>query len=190
MKIKDLDLSGMEILIVDDVQANIDVLRKTLESENYTISFAPAGKIGLELAELSMPALILLDIMMPEMDGFETCEKLKANPKTCDIPVIFLSAKNDTDDIVKGFKLGAIDYITKPFQQDEVCARVKTHLTLALQEKKLVSVYKQLESKSEHLEEMIKFKDEFLEATLRDLQDPEKSKEVIEKLVNLQKLLK
>ena len=115
MKIKELELSGMEILIVDDVPANIDVLRKTLEAAGYKILFAPNGKIGLKVAALSKPALILLDIMMPEMDGFETCEKLKANPETCDIPALFLSAKNETEDIVKGFKLETMDYITKPF---------------------------------------------------------------------------
>ncbi len=188
MKIKELDLSGMDILIVDDVPANIDVLRKTLETEGYKISFAPNGKIGLEVAELSRPDLILLDIMMPEMNGFETCEKLKLDHNTSNIPVIFLTAKNETDDIVKGFDLGAMDYITKPFRQKEVCARVKTHLTIVKQHEKLVLAHKQLKLKNENLQKMIKFKDTFIAAAIRDLQDPAKSKGVIEKLTNLQKL--
>lgn len=182
MENKELDLSGMRILVVDDVPANIDVLRKTLEAEGYNISFAPNGKIGLELATLSMPNLVLLDIMMPVMDGYETCQKLKANPKTCNIPVIFLSAKNETNDIVKGFELGAIDFITKPFRQREVCVRVKTHLTVVLQHNKLVLAHKQLKLKNENLQKMIKFKDTFIESAIRDFQDSNKFNEIIEKL--------
>lgn len=189
MKNNKLDLYGMRILIVDDAVENIDILRKTLESEGYKISFAHNGKIGLEVAEVSIPALILLDIMMPTMNGFETCEKLKANPKTCDIPIIFLSAKHETHDIVKGFNLGAMDYITKPFRHEEVCARVKAQLTIVHQHKKLVLAYEQLELKNKNYQNMIKFKDTFLASALRDLQDPKKSKSVMEKLINLQKLM-
>lgn len=187
MKNKELDLSGMKILIVEDTATNIEILRGTLETEDYKLSFAPNGKIGLEVAELSMPQLILLDIMMPEMDGYEACEKLKANPKTADIPVIFISAKGETDEIVKGFELGAMDYITKPFRPAEVRARVKTHLTLVQQHEKLVLAHKQLKLKNENLQKMIKFKDVFIESTRRDLLDPEKSKNIIEKLSKLKR---
>ncbi len=148
MKEDNLDITGMEIMIVDDKPENIDVLRKTIEGEGFKISFALDGATALKLLEKSMPDLILLDIMMPVMGGFEICKRLKANPDTCDIPVIFLSAKTDTDDIAKGFKLGAADYITKPFIPGEVCARVRTNLQLVLARNYLASTLRRLEEKN------------------------------------------
>ncbi|MBI2381693.1 MAG: diguanylate cyclase [Gammaproteobacteria bacterium] len=119
-----------EILIVDDTPANIEVLRGMLEAEGYRISAAPSGAIALRIAPRLQPALILLDVMMPELSGLETCQRLRADAETRHIPVIFVTAKNDTGDIVEGFGAGANDYITKPFRREEVCARVKTHLSL------------------------------------------------------------
>ena len=118
------------ILIVDDAPKNIQVLGTILKENGYQIKAAMDGKQALAAVEKSLPDLILLDIMMPEMDGYETCKALKENPVTKDIPVIFLTAKNETDDVVRGFELGAVDYITKPFNSAELLARVNTHMSL------------------------------------------------------------
>jgi putative two-component system response regulator len=120
------------ILIVDDVVDNIRIAMNILKEDNYDFSFANSGIEALQLLE-SEPEqfqLLLLDIMMPGMDGFETCEKIKANPLVKDIPIIFLTAKTDVDSIAKGFTYGAVDYITKPFYAGELLARVKTHIEL------------------------------------------------------------
>jgi len=126
------DLKGMKILIVDDTPPNIDVLRKTLEPEQYEIAIALSGEAALKVAPKFLPDLVLLDIRMPGIDGYETCRKLKENESTGKAPVIFISANNDTKDILKGFRVGGVDYITKPFQAEEVLARVRTHLQLQL----------------------------------------------------------
>ncbi len=118
------------ILIVDDTPANLDVLSETLSAVGYDVAIATTGERALKQLERKSPDLILLDITMPDMDGFEVCQKLKANPNTRNIPVIFITALTDTDKKIKGFELGAVDYITKPFQELEVLARVKTHLQL------------------------------------------------------------
>jgi len=118
------------ILIVDDAPKNIQVLGTVLKEKGYQIKAATDGKQALAAVEKSLPDLILLDIMMPEMDGFATIKALKENPATRDIPVIFLTAKTETDDVVRGFELGAVDYVTKPFNSAELLARVKTHIDL------------------------------------------------------------
>ena len=121
------------ILIVDDTTENLDVLKGLLGSD-YNLKVAVNGKIALKIANLDPhPDLILLDIMMPVMDGYETCTELKENPATRDIPVIFITAKTETDDIVKGFDVGAIDYVTKPFNPPELLARVQTQLMIKQQ---------------------------------------------------------
>ncbi|MDH5655619.1 MAG: hybrid sensor histidine kinase/response regulator [Spirochaetia bacterium] len=119
-----------KILIVDDTPKNIQVLGSILDENGYSVVIATSGKQALESVEKTMPDLILLDVMMPEMDGFETCKALKRNSKFTDIPVLFLTAKVETEDIVLGFELGAVDYITKPFNTSELLARVQTHLAL------------------------------------------------------------
>ncbi|NET27836.1 response regulator [Okeania sp. SIO1I7] len=118
------------ILIVDDIIANLDILSETLSAVGYDVAIANSGKRALKQLERKLPDLILLDITMPDMDGFEICKKLKSNHRTYNIPVIFITALSDTESKIKGFELGAIDYITKPFQEQEVLARVKTHLQL------------------------------------------------------------
>lgn len=123
-------IRGSKILIVDDTPQNIDVLRKFLALEGYRLSFATNGKKALEIVSRAQPDLILLDVMMPGMDGFETCRILKSKQETQNIPVIFLTALSDSHDKVKGFGLGAVDYITKPLQYEEVLARVANHLKL------------------------------------------------------------
>jgi len=130
MNPKSDDLSGMQILLVDDVPLNIEVLFQTLKLKNYQISMANSGVKALELIPKLQPDLILLDIMMPGMDGIETCRRLKDDESTRDIPIIFITAKTETEDVVAGFKAGGVDYITKPFHLEEVLARVETHLRL------------------------------------------------------------
>jgi adenylate cyclase len=118
------------ILIVDDTPANIQALAAILKSKGYQISAATNGKQALEALARMQPDLILLDVMMPEMDGFETCRRLKAAERWRQIPVIFLTSKTETADIVQGFELGAVDYVAKPFNAPELLARVNTHLTI------------------------------------------------------------
>lgn len=137
----------VSVLIVDDNPANLGVLSDTLDQAGLEVWVAQSGKIALERVNYALPHLILLDVMMPEMDGFETCRQLKANPKTKDIPVIFMTALSDTENKVEGFRLGAVDYITKPFQQDEVLARIKLHLKLSDLTEKLQEKNVQLEEK-------------------------------------------
>ncbi|MCT7983855.1 response regulator [Laspinema sp. A4] len=118
------------ILIVDDMPTNLGSVVEFLSESGFKIWVARSGKSALKKVEYSQPDLILLDVLMPEMDGFETCELLKQNPITRDIPVIFMTALDDTENKVKGFNAGAVDYITKPIQHEEVLARVKTHLSI------------------------------------------------------------
>jgi two-component system, cell cycle response regulator len=126
------------ILIVDDIQDNIKVLGNILKEENYKIAVANNGEQAISIAAAAHPDLILLDVMMPGIDGFETCNRLKNIPETKDIPIIFLTAKSETQDIIDGFKIGAIDYITKPFNSYELKARVKTHVELNISKDLLI----------------------------------------------------
>jgi class 3 adenylate cyclase/CheY-like chemotaxis protein len=122
--------SEPNILIVDDTPANLELLTGMLKERRYKIRAAINGKFALQAAHNDPPDLILLDINMPDMDGYEVCRKLKEDPRLKDIPVIFLSALTETMDKVKAFGAGGVDYITKPFQLEELRARVETHLTL------------------------------------------------------------
>lgn len=122
--------SAQGVLIVDDTPANISLLRNILAADHYQIYVATTGEAALKVARQSQPALILLDVMMPGMDGFATCRALKANPQLADIPVIFITAKNDDQDIVAGFQAGGVDYLSKPVRVEEVRARVATHLRI------------------------------------------------------------
>ncbi len=134
------------ILIVDDTPANIGVLHKTLEPIGHKIFISSSGLGALNFLENNIPDIILLDIMMPGMDGFEVCEKIIENERTKNIPIIFITAVSETDSIVKGFQLGALDYITKPFRQEEVIARVNTQLRLKKAMTELRGVNATLES--------------------------------------------
>ncbi len=118
-----------KILVIDDTPTNIQVLAEIL-GQDYEIFFALSGPEGLDMAEAQLPDLILLDIMMPEMDGFEVCRKLKENPVTRSIPVIFTTALNMEEDEAKGLEIGAVDYITKPLRPSVVRARIKNHIEL------------------------------------------------------------
>jgi PAS domain S-box-containing protein len=125
------------ILIVDDDPANLGVISASLEDHGFRILVARDGESGLQKAHYARPGLILLDVLMPGMDGFEICQRLKKDKRTRDIPVIFMTALTATKDKVKGFEAGGVDFITKPFQEDEVIARVRTHLSLRIMQRKL-----------------------------------------------------
>jgi putative two-component system response regulator len=146
------------VLIVDDNATNIDLLVGSLK-ESYRLGIAKKGTAALEYAEKFHPSLILLDIVMPEMDGYEVCSRLKANPDTRSIPVIFITAMQDTVNKTKGFELGAVDYITKPFHAAEVKARIQTHISLEEMKEQLRMQNVLLEQKVEHktaeLQEML-----------------------------------
>jgi len=156
------------ILVVDDNLRNIQLIGTILREEGFPFSYAQSGKQALEIADTNPPNLILLDIMMPGMDGFETCEILKSNPKTNDIPVIFLSALSDTSKKVEGFNLGAVDYVTKPVQREELLARVEAHLEIQIYRK--------------HLEKEIQIRTENL------MREVEERKKIEEQLVQAQKM--
>ena len=136
----ELNFQDYNILIVDDNPANLKIVVDYLQSYGFGIRVARSGETALKRVQYSRPDIILLDILMPDMDGVETCQRLKAGETTKDIPVIFMTALTSVEDKVKGFEVGAVDYVTKPLHQEEVLARIKTHLrlqdlTLSLQEK-------------------------------------------------------
>ena len=152
------------ILIVDDNPHNLKILARQIRDAGWKVAIAKNGKVALEQAQQNPPVLILLDIIMPELDGFETCQQLKSLPETKDIPIIFMTASNDTDNKVKGLSIGGVDYITKPFQGEEVIARINLHY-------QLYSLKKQLEQQNQLLEEKVNQRTaELLEAVAR-LQD-------------------
>lgn len=122
------------ILIVDDLPGNLKILGALL-NEEYKILVANHGEKAINIAMEKIPDLIMFDVMMPEIDGFSVCKTLKQNQKTKDIPVIFITAKSEIEDVLHGFSVGGVDYIVKPFQPDEVLARVNTHMTIQRQKK-------------------------------------------------------
>ena len=134
-------------MLVDDNPTNLKVLSGAMSDSGWMILVATDGERAIKQAEYATPDLILLDVMMPGIDGFETCYRLKDNPRTEEIPVIFMTALNDTVDKVKGLNLGAVDYITKPFQQEEVLARVGVHIRLRSLSKKLIQQNEILETR-------------------------------------------
>lgn len=181
---KTFNLKGMKILIVDDTSPNIDVLRQTLEPEQYEIAIALSGEAALKVAPKFLPDLVLLDIRMPGIDGYETCRKLKENESTRKAPVIFISANNDTQDIVKGFAVGGVDYITKPFQLQEVLARVRTHLQLQL----LIKEQETARAKMKQAAMELLTKNNRLQEAMQELKVAQKKLIQSEKLVGIGRL--
>jgi two-component system, NtrC family, sensor kinase len=147
--------SGTTILVIDDTPTNLEVLYGALSGAGYEILVEMDGESGIEQARNNLPELILLDVMMPGIDGFETCRRLKSNPITHDIPVIFMTALAETASKVQGLNAGAVDYITKPFQHEEVLARVKIHLQLRSMTRTLAEQNSLLKNFSTYLEEKI-----------------------------------
>jgi CheY-like chemotaxis protein len=144
------------ILVVDDMKINAMILANFLRSENYEVAVAKNGKHALEIIGERLPDLILLDIMMPVMDGFELSNILQTKPATQEIPIIFLSSESATQDIIKAFRLGARDYITKPYEKIELLARVETHLELKKSKEKLERLLKEQKDSQEKIIELEK----------------------------------
>jgi len=153
------------ILVVDDNYQNIEIARSYLNSLNYKVSMASSGKKALSMLENELPDLIILDIMMPVMDGFEFCSIIKSRKTTQDIPVIFLTALSETRDIVKAFSYGAVDYITKPFTREEFILRVKNHVNIIYQQRLI-------KEQNEKLQILNSEKDGLLQITVHDLNNP------------------
>jgi PleD family two-component response regulator len=126
------------LLIVDDNKMNLNVLGTIFKEEtDYKLAFATSGADAIDILASTKVDLVLLDVMMPEMDGFETCRRIKENKQTKDIPIIFLTAKTDTEDVVEGFRVGGVDYVSKPFRKEELICRIGTHLELKLAREKI-----------------------------------------------------
>ncbi len=157
------------ILVVDDNHANLRLLADLLLTHGYAVHEAMSGPAALEIARTLQPDLILLDIAMPIMDGYQVCQALKADPRTCDIPIIFISALTETEDIVRGFEVGGVDYITRPFRFREVLARVASQITLVRQRREIEALRRQDRQTFESLSRM---KDEFIRMATHDLRNP------------------
>jgi len=141
------------LLLVDDSPVNLDLLKETLDGLGYRLLEAIDGVTALKVAREELPDLILLDILMPGMDGFEVCQRLRSDPATGDVPIIFLSALDELQDRVRGLEIGAVDYISKPFRLEEVIARVNTHLTISDLQKKLQRQRDELEKELQQVAE-------------------------------------
>ena len=145
---KDLSSIPINIMIVDDTAANLQILASILRAQGYRVRPVPNGRLALIAAEKEAPDLFLLDIMMPDMNGYEVCQQLKSNPKLREIPVIFISALTQTEEKIEAFNAGGVDYITKPFNLEEVQARISTHL-------KLRRLQTQLEEQNQNLQKLV-----------------------------------
>ncbi|MGL4619670.1 MAG: response regulator, partial [Chroococcidiopsis sp.] len=155
------------ILVVDDTPTNLEILFDFLTNYGFKILIAEDGESALQKAAYASPDLILLDILMPGIDGFETCSRLKASESTREIPVIFMTALSETADKVKGLQVGAVDYVTKPLQHEEVLARVQTHLRLRSLTKQLQAQNVQLEQEIEQRQRQYQRSQLFAEVTLK-----------------------
>lgn len=153
------------ILVVDDVPQNLQVLRSTLQKEGYRIAAANNGQVALRYLQKEVPDLILLDVMMPEINGFEVCREIKSQKIFQDVPVIFLTARTEVEDVISGFDAGGVDYITKPFNMAELLMRVKTHMELKQARDQLLDYTEELKALNEE-------KTEFLGIASHDLKNP------------------
>lgn len=160
------------VLIVDDTEANVILLSHVLKAEGFNIMVAFNGADTLEILDARKPDLILLDVMMPEMSGYEVCSRINENDDLKHIPVIFLSALSETSNKVEGFESGGVDYITKPFQKEEVLARIKNHLYLAKLQKERDEQIQVLKERESELENLNKKKDSLIRMVSHDIKNP------------------
>lgn len=171
------------ILLVDDNPKNLQILNNFLREQNYRTAIAKSGEAALTSVLIDKPDLILLDIMMPLMDGFEVCQRLKDNPETAEIPVIFVTALTETNNKLKGFQVGGVDYITKPFHKEEVLARIQTHLTLKWQRDEMARLNRELEDINDKLVIANQNKDRLFSVIGHDMRGP------LSNIMNLLRLL-
>lgn len=171
------------VLLIDDNPKNLQILNNFLREQNYRTAIAKSGEAALTSVLIDKPDLILLDIMMPLMDGFEVCQRLKDNPETADIPVIFVTALTETNNKLKGFQVGGVDYITKPFHKEEVVARIETHLTLKRQKDELQRLNRELEDINKKLMAANESKDRLFSIIGHDMRGP------LSNILNLLRLL-
>lgn len=175
-------LSECTVLIVDDTEENLDILVEAL-SDDYGISVAMDGETAIENLKIEIPDIILLDIMMPGMDGYEVCRKIRENKDTEDVPIIFLTAITEIESKARGFELGAVDYITKPFEILEVKARVRTHLALKLAKYELYEKNNILEEKTVELQAAVNELEAFSYTVSHDLKSPLRAIEAYTKII-------
>ncbi len=160
------------VLIIDDIAENLQLLGTILIEHEIEFSYASSGPEALETVSYTKPDLILLDVNMPEMSGYEVCEILKKNPDTSSIPVIFLTAKNEPEDIIRGFNAGGIDYLTKPFNSRELIARVNSHLELSLSKQIMAHQNEKLSRLNKQLKDTVASRNKFFSIIAHDLKDP------------------
>ncbi|MDM8549044.1 response regulator [Desulfobacterales bacterium HSG2] len=166
------ETSQGNILIVDDKLENLRLLHRMLADTGYKVRPASNGRMGLLTAQRELPDLVLLDIRMPDLDGYEVCKALKADENTRDIPVIFISALHETEDKVKAFSLGGVDFITKPLQEEEVLARVRTHMGIRDMQRDIKEKNAMLRERTEELERSNRDLEQFAHVVSHDLQEP------------------
>jgi two-component system, sensor histidine kinase and response regulator len=157
--------SAANILVADDTPENLRLLMTILAGEGYQVRAVPGGQQALAAAERDPPDLVLLDVNMPDLDGYQVCERLKQRPELAEIPVLFLTAMSDVTNIVRGFDVGGVDYITKPFQLDELLARVRTHLALR-------SSQLELKESMDKLRTLERLRDDLVHMLVHDMRSP------------------
>jgi signal transduction histidine kinase len=162
----------LTLMVVDDTPANLKLLEGILQERGYRVRPFPSGRLALRAALAEPPDLILLDVMMPEMDGYETCSRLRAEASTRDVPIIFLSALRETDDKLKAFHAGGVDYVTKPFQAEEVLARVRTHLELMQARRLLAARNRELTESLERQADLERMRDNLVHMMVHDMRSP------------------
>ncbi|MCJ8345638.1 response regulator [bacterium] len=165
-------MKNVDILIIDDTPANLDLLFATLKAQGWKVRLLPSGELGVKAAIQQIPDLVLLDINMPTMNGYEVCKLFKEDSLLKDIPIIFISAFDNTDDKVKAFHLGGVDYITKPFHQEEVLARVKTHLQIARLQNEVQAKNEELRLSFEKEKQLGEFRYDLMNCIVHDIKSP------------------
>lgn len=164
--------AAAEVLVVDDNPANLTLLASLLDRSGYEARVAVEGGAALRAVEAQLPDLILLDIGLPDIDGYEVCRRLKAEARSAEVPIIFISALNETIDKVRAFQVGGVDYITKPFQFDEVKVRVETHLRLRRLQAELAAQNRQLADNYQRLKRLEAMRDDLTHLIVHDLRSP------------------
>jgi DNA-binding response OmpR family regulator len=160
------------ILLVEDNPGNLKLLTIILENRGYRVLLVPSGEHALEALQLSIPDLVLLDVRLPGIDGYEVCKKIKATPSTAQLPVLFISALNKPEDVIRGFEAGGIDFVTKPIQEAEVLARIDTHIQLYQSRLQLAEKSAKLEQANRQVNEALEAKSSFLASMSHELRTP------------------